>query len=69
MNCMGGMLEERMITRIAWISGKLHNDGRFSTLGREKKRTGRRVTRHHATLGAGLVLDGPRLRGRERSDL
>ena len=36
---------------------------------RENQRAGRRFTRHNATLGAGLVLDNPGLKGRERPEL
>ena len=35
----------------------------------ENEGADRRVVRRHAALGTGLVLDGPELRGRERSEL
>ena len=63
---MGGLQEERVTTRIVWVQ-----DYEIMTLDfrpREKEGEGR-ITRSHIALCAGLVQDGPGLRGRERSEL
>ena len=52
--------------RGTWVSGKLYDDWRFSTLG-ERKRAGRRISWCHAAQDAGLVPDDPEMKGRKRS--
>ena len=65
-NCVGGMPEGSVITKIAWASAKLYDHSRFSTQGSMKEPTGE--SQDVMPLSE-FVPDGPRLRNREKSEL
>ena len=68
MSYMDGMSEGSVTMRIVWVSGKSYNDSRFLSK-KENKGAGRRVTRSHIVLGAGLMPNDPEFRGTERPEL